>query len=791
MEAYRTFFLFFHSKHSDINKSQTYLFFNPMDHLTPLCIAAGTCRSARLIIDILAAGGDINQPSRDGLTPLIIALRRTSPAGARIALELLRLGADVFGHVDNAHSSSIAGRTYPPSSEMLRYVSGTSPTTVRQRPPKEDKEEEEGEEEASELSDAIMARVDAEGWGDEEGDADAAPRPPFLSFSASSVVMASSVPNASTNASLFAAAPIHKPLCVAVVTAKVSGNTAVVEALIRERGADVNAACRNGWTPLLHAVREDSAPLVKLLLANGAAASANATDVNGFSPLYFAISQCNAELVRLLLAAGADPNDGRFVCGHPPLVLAAKTHADWLDRQALIRRRLKGRAHYLCDVKKPSASAAEHTSRNKNKNNNNTSNNSNSNDGSGDLTDASPSTTEIAMALIAAGANVNAVDAGGDTALTVAIRTRHVALASAVLSSPSFDPSTAHHCVDAALIVAVEAGDEALARRCVALGANPDGVQHQPARRESATPFSAFLRRHATACGYTCGPNALVGSVGDCKHSRACVYGRSPLGVAVQRRSFQLVVALLELGASPNAPTALITHCGRPNTTGKGSAENAAEGTGVPLTVGGIPPSAAISTTCTSSNVAQCDESYEGSRSVSGVGSSGFCTDSRRSSSPQPTATAATNPIGLDLSCSCTGRFATAKLSGSAPFAPCYYSGGDTYPTTLPPLLLALGPEGCDRVALALLRGGADVLCGGAVAAKMALLNGHPRTLDVLLRDPSAALLSEGLRGLVAPLTAANHEPAAAPPAKMRSDVVAVLRRNGLVPLLPTQQMGH
>jgi ankyrin repeat protein len=114
----------------------------------------------------------------------------------------------------------------------------------------------------------------------------------------------------------------------AIMWAAAEGHTKVVEALV-ENGADFRKRLASGFTPLLFAVREGQVDVVRVLLKAGA-------DVNetvpmegrrrafggrplpaGASPLLVAIANAHFELAAHLLDAGADPNAS--LPGYTPL----------------------------------------------------------------------------------------------------------------------------------------------------------------------------------------------------------------------------------------------------------------------------------------------------------------------------------------------------------------------------------------------------------------------------------------------------------------------------------------
>lgn len=79
------------------------------------------------------------------------------------------------------------------------------------------------------------------------------------------------------------------------------GDTARAQKLIA-RGAKVN---KEGWTPLQYASTKGRAPMVKLLLANGALP--NEISPEGNTALFMAVQTESLETVQLLINAGADP----------------------------------------------------------------------------------------------------------------------------------------------------------------------------------------------------------------------------------------------------------------------------------------------------------------------------------------------------------------------------------------------------------------------------------------------------------------------------------------------------
>jgi ankyrin repeat protein len=109
----------------------------------------------------------------------------------------------------------------------------------------------------------------------------------------------------------------------ALMWAAADGHAAVVQALV-DGGADIRARLKSGFTPLFFAVREGHIEVTRTLLkagANvnealqrgelGADVSPAEAAVTGTSPLLMAVHNGHFELAVALLEAGADPNDRR------------------------------------------------------------------------------------------------------------------------------------------------------------------------------------------------------------------------------------------------------------------------------------------------------------------------------------------------------------------------------------------------------------------------------------------------------------------------------------------------
>ena len=91
--------------------------------------------------------------------------------------------------------------------------------------------------------------------------------------------------------------------------------------LLLEKGADINARDQNSDTPLLHAMGyERHLDFAKLLVTKGA--NVNLADSKGDSPLAWAVGWKTSEMTRILLEAGADAKT-RDQLGNPVVYIAA------------------------------------------------------------------------------------------------------------------------------------------------------------------------------------------------------------------------------------------------------------------------------------------------------------------------------------------------------------------------------------------------------------------------------------------------------------------------------------
>ncbi len=106
-----------------------------------------------------------------------------------------------------------------------------------------------------------------------------------------------------------------------LVEAAKSGDSAAAIAMVKDK-TDVNAAEKDGTTPLHWAVYHNDVPLIDALLKAGAKAAV--TNDYGSSPLTEAAIVGNPDVIGKLLKAGADPNAGN-ADGQTPLMVIART----------------------------------------------------------------------------------------------------------------------------------------------------------------------------------------------------------------------------------------------------------------------------------------------------------------------------------------------------------------------------------------------------------------------------------------------------------------------------------
>ena len=190
------------------------------------------------------------------------------------------------------------------------------------------------------------------------------------------------------------------------------------------KGADPNKADSQGELPLVNAVQSQNPDLVKLLLDHGA--KINARDANGMTALLEAVTLDNVPVIKMLAAtelidAGASVNAPSGELGLTPLMVAAGRQVNEVTLQAGVHdvENLSTDPHY-------------------------------------------PGPMQIAQALIAHKANVNAVSKSGVTALMLAAAHNNPPIVGLLLQSGA-DPSMRSPDKKTALDFAVQNGNDSVA----------------------------------------------------------------------------------------------------------------------------------------------------------------------------------------------------------------------------------------------------------------------------------------------------------------------------------------
>ena len=189
--------------------------------------------------------------------------------------------------------------------------------------------------------------------------------------------------------------------------AAVNGNVAMIEALL-SAGASANTIVSKGQTVLMTAARTGNAAAVKLLIERGADVNARESQL-GETALMWAASENHADVVTLLAGRGAEVNGRSAVIQFPKDrfglegVLTILPHGNWTPLMYAAR------------------------------------------DGG----------VDSARALVKAGADINATDPDGTTALILAIMNAHYDTANAILEAGA-DPNITDKAGMAALYAAVD-----------------------------------------------------------------------------------------------------------------------------------------------------------------------------------------------------------------------------------------------------------------------------------------------------------------------------------------------
>jgi ankyrin repeat protein len=304
----------------------------------------------------------------------------------------------------------------------------------------------------------------------------------------------------------------------------------VARALLRA-GADANLGNRYGITPLWLAATNRSPELVSLLLEHGADAGAGLP--HGETPLMAAARAGDAESIRLLIAAGADPNAAETKLGETALMWAAAE-----DQADAIRELVAGGADTALASRKLELAPMNWLQ-------------------IGMVSTVLPvggwppllfagreNAPAAALALIEGGADPDIRDPDGLTALNVAIMNQHYDLAIALVEAGA-DPDAADRTGMTALYGAVEM-------------AKVGGMIGRPAVPRSSDHDAIGFARVALAHGAD--PDAALTAPILAQHhgfpDRSMGAGTTPLMRAARGYDLEFVALLLEAGASASAKQA-------------------------------------------------------------------------------------------------------------------------------------------------------------------------------------------------------------------------------------------
>jgi ankyrin repeat protein len=272
------------------------------------------------------------------------------------------------------------------------------------------------------------------------------------------------------------------------------------------RGADPDAAARNGRTALMLAILHQDRGIVRALLARGA--NANQKDRDGYTPLLYALSlPGNLDTTKDLLAHGADVNEPSRD-GHTPLTFATGT-GSLESVKALL---MKG-ARVNAKGKEEDTAL---------------------------LIAARIGSTAMLKLLLGRSATVNDRNHVGETALMYAARDGNLEVGTLLLSRGA-DPRAASNSGRTALMFAAEGGSVELVKRLLAAGVAVDARD-----RSGRTALMAAGGEQAAAVVQTLVEKGAAVNARD-------RYGSTPLMRAVQRGSPAAVHALLARGADPRA----------------------------------------------------------------------------------------------------------------------------------------------------------------------------------------------------------------------------------------------
>ena len=292
----------------------------------------------------------------------------------------------------------------------------------------------------------------------------------------------------------------------ALMEASSRGHSEAVKDLVAA-GANVNAANKNGRTGLIQASSGGYCEVVKDLIE--ACADVNAPDKDGYTPLIMASNGGHYEVVKALLEAKAEVNAAAKAVG-TALIVASTGGGD-----GGIQAWRGGRSEVVVKNAKEGG-------------------------GDGGIQAWRGGHSEVVNALIAAGAQVNAENVDGDTALTLSSFYGHIQVVKALITAGA-NVNAMNKAGDAALARALPFGHSLVVTALLNAGADPNSTN-----QDGETVLSV-----ASCGGHSLVVKALVEAGVDVNASDGDGY--TSLYKATMKGNLAVVRTLLEAGAAVNA----------------------------------------------------------------------------------------------------------------------------------------------------------------------------------------------------------------------------------------------